>query len=66
MTTDASSAVIEFPQHRVRPAALREAGTCPGEVVIFCGVRIERLPEEPEAIEKARGGIGRKGRGQRR
>ena len=43
MTTRADSAVIEFPQARVRPAApLAEGATA--EVVIFTGVRIERLP----------------------
>lgn len=66
MRIHASSAVIEFPQARVRPAAPRQPGTGPGEVVIFCGVRIERLSEEPQAIQKARSGNIRKGRGQRR
>ncbi len=66
MRAQASSVVIEFPQARVRPAGPREPGTCSAEVVIFPGVRIERLPEEPQAVPKARSGVSRKGRGQRR
>lgn len=42
MTARADSAVIEFPQARVRPAALLPDGAT-AEVVIFNGVRIERL-----------------------
>lgn len=66
MRARASSHVIEFPQARVRPAAQREPGTCSAEVVIFSGVRIERLPEEPQEVSKARRSLSRKGRGQRR
>lgn len=66
MQVRASSAVIEFPQARIRPAAPQEPGAVYGEVVIFCGVRIERLPEGPQAIRQAPGSISRKDRGQRR
>jgi hypothetical protein len=66
MQIRASSAVIEFPQARIRPAAPLQPGAVYGEVVIFCGVRIERLPEGPQAIRKPPGGISRKDRGLRR
>jgi hypothetical protein len=66
MTARASSIVIAFPAERVRPAAPCEPGTSAGEVLIFTGVRIERLPDDGEAVPKARSGLGRKRRGQRR
>jgi hypothetical protein len=66
MKTLANSAVIDFPQARVRPAATREPGTGSADVVIFSGVRIERLPDEPEAIAKAPGNVTRKRSRQRR
>ena len=66
MTAPASTAVIEFPQARVRPAAPREPGAASAVVVIFSGVRVERLPEEPQSMPKAPGGIRGKRRGQRR
>jgi hypothetical protein len=54
MTPEASSAVIEFPSHRVRPAAPREPGQSSAQVVIFSGVRIERLTSDPQAARKGR------------
>lgn len=51
MIARASSAVIAFPTDRVRPAS-REAGKSPGEVVIFSGVRIERMTDEPLRLPK--------------
>jgi hypothetical protein len=45
----ASSAVIAFPKDRLRPAAARELGPCSAEIVIFSGVRVERMTDEPKA-----------------
>lgn len=53
MTARADSAVIEFPQARVRPAtALPDGGTA--QVVIFNGVRIERLYDLAERLPASR------------
>lgn len=61
-----SRAVIAFPQDRVRPASRRRGeGAC--EVVIFSGVRIERM-EEPREVTASSSGLlsprPRRGRGQ--
>ena len=64
MTGRSASSIIEFPRDRVRPA--REEPGCSAEVLIFTGVRIERLPDDGEQIPKARTGLPRKGRGGRR
>lgn len=53
MTTRADSAVIEFPQARVRPAAPLPEGAM-AEVVIFTGVRIERLYDLAERLPSPR------------
>jgi hypothetical protein len=65
MTSRAGNSVIEFPRDRVRPAA-GAPSACPAEVLIFSGVRIERLPEDGEPLPKARSGLARKRRGGRR
>ena len=49
MTARADSAIIEFPQHRVRPAAALPEGAT-ADVVIFNGVRIERLYDLAERL----------------
>ena len=66
MTVPDISSVIEFPASRVRAAAPREEGAQSAEVVIFTGVRIERLPEKPEGVPAARSGLPRRGRRARR
>jgi hypothetical protein len=66
MTSHDSRIVIEFPLSRVRSAAPREAGSPSAEVVIFTGVLIERLPEEPHGVPTAGNGISRRGRRARR
>ncbi len=66
MTSHDSAIVIEFPASRVRPAAPREAGSPSADVVIFTGVRIERLPEEPHGFPATGNGISRRGRRARR
>jgi hypothetical protein len=66
MTSRYSSIVIEFPASRVRPATPR-IGTSPSaDVVIFTGVRIERLPDEPQGVPTTGSGITRRGRRVRR
>lgn len=49
MTARTQSALIEFPQHRVRPAAPLPEGAS-AEVVIFNGVRVERLYDLAERL----------------
>lgn len=49
MTARTHNAVIEFPQARVKPAATLPDGTS-AEVVIFTGVRIERLYDLAERL----------------
>ncbi len=50
--------VIEFPQERVRRASPEiRAG---GEVVIFTGVRIERMYDLAERLPKSRTGPGKR------
>lgn len=54
MTARTHSAVVEFPQARVRPAATLPDGAS-ADVVIFTGVRIERLcdlTDEPSHVRK--------------
>jgi hypothetical protein len=53
MTSPPSSAVIAFPTDRVRRATPGAAPARSGEVVIFSGVRIERITDEPRTIAKA-------------
>lgn len=65
MTGPAGTSVIEFPRDRARPAAAREPSEHSAEVLIFTGVRIERLPDDGEQVPKARNGLTRKGRGRR-
>ena len=66
MTVPDISSVIEFPLSRVRAAAPRAEGSPSAEVVIFTGVRVERLPEKPEGVPAARNGLPRRGRRARR
>jgi hypothetical protein len=49
-----TNAVIEFPLDRVRPATGERRGT--GEVVIFTGVRVERIYDLAERLPPARSG----------
>ena len=55
MRARAESAVIEFPQDRVRPSCDGERRG-PGEVLIFTGVRIERMYDLAERLPAARTG----------
>jgi hypothetical protein len=64
MKARASRDVIAFPTDRVRRSTCGEAHTGPGKVVIFSGVRIERMTDEPRTIPKA--GMPVRKRGQRR
>jgi hypothetical protein len=66
MTSRDSSIIIEFPAFRVRPATPREAGSPSADVVIFTGVLIERLPEEPRGFPSTGSGMSRRGRRARR
>jgi hypothetical protein len=66
MTARAGNSVIEFPSDKVRPTAPREASGCSAEVVIFTGVRIERMPDDGGCVTRAQSGLTRKGRGGRR
>lgn len=66
MTGRDSSIVIEFPASRVRPAAPRGDGIGQAEVMIFTGVRIERLPEEPRNLPATGSGLTRRRRRARR
>ena len=55
MKSRATSTVIAFPLERVRPAAEEmPAGGC--EVLIFTGVRIERMYDLAERLPPARTG----------
>ena len=54
-------AVIAFPKDRVRPAVTSAASPA-GEVVIFTGVRVERLYDLAERLPAIRTGSSRKGR----
>lgn len=60
MRARAESAVIEFPQDRVRPACGEPRQ--PGEVLIFTGVRIERMYDLAERLPAARTGSSAKTR----
>ena len=60
MRHPSQSAVIEFPQRRVRRDARVAAG--PAEVVIFSGVRIERMHDLAERLPPARTGSASKAR----
>ena len=53
MTAPTHSAVLEFPQARVRPSALLPEGAS-AEVVFFTGVRIERLYDLAERLPSSR------------
>ncbi len=53
MTARYHSAVVEFPLARVRPPATLPDGAS-AEVVIFTGVRIERLHDLAERLPSAR------------
>jgi hypothetical protein len=66
MIAGTGNSVIEFPLERVRPATAREPFDRSAEVVIFTGVRIERLTGDGESVPKARSGLSRKGRSGRR
>jgi hypothetical protein len=57
-----TSAVIEFPQDRVRASGPALA-TGSAEVVIFTGVRIERMYDLAERLPPARTGSAHKSRG---
>ena len=50
-----TSAVIEFPQDRVRRTGGETAGAT-GEVLIFTGVRVERMYDLAERLPPARSG----------
>lgn len=52
MRTSTDCAVIEFPRDRVRPASAPAAE--PAEVLIFSGVRIERLHDLCELLAPGR------------
>ena len=65
MTARAGNSVIEFPSDRVRPAPRDPLG-CSADVVIFTGVRIERLGDDSEPVPTVRSSLSRKGRGGRR
>ena len=54
-------AVIAFPKDRVRPA-VASAGSPSGEVVMFTGVRVERLYDLAERLPAVRNGSSRSGR----
>lgn len=64
MTARASSDVIAFPTHRVRRSTPGDVRMRPGNVVIFSGVRIERMTDEPRPVPKS--SIPARKRGQRR
>ena len=49
-----TSAVIEFPQDRVRPP--RDSDGASAEVLIFTGVRVERMYDLAERLPPARSG----------
>ena len=66
LSIHAPGAVIEFPLDRVRPAKGREQGAPPAEVLIFTGVRIERLGEEVSSMPLPRPGAGARPVGRRR
>jgi hypothetical protein len=50
-----TSAVIEFPLDRVRPPCGARTGS-EGEVVMFTGVRVERMYDLAERLPPARSG----------
>ncbi len=52
MTARDHSTVVEFPQARIRPAASLPEGAS-AEVVMFTGVRIERLYDLAERLPPA-------------
>ena len=61
MRASTECAVIAFPQERVRPSvALPEQPRC--EVVMFTGVRVERLYDLAERLPAARNRPARKSR----
>ena len=58
----AESAVIEFPQARVRPSGEGNARG-PARVLIFTGVRFERMYDLSERLPPVRTGSAKQGRG---
>ncbi|MFM8746796.1 MAG: hypothetical protein ACKOED_09035 [Aestuariivirga sp.] len=61
MRASTDCAVIAFPMDRVRPAAA-QGGHGAGEVVMFTGVRVERLYDLAERLPAARTGSTQNGR----
>ena len=61
MRASTECAVIAFPQERVKPSA-PSAEHPRGEVVIFTGVRVERLYDLAERLPAARNRPARKSR----
>jgi hypothetical protein len=58
MTARATAAIIEFPADRIRPAA-QGTSSAAAEVIIFPGVRVERLIYDlAERLPAARTGSG--------
>jgi hypothetical protein len=53
MTAQDRSEIVEFPQARVRPANSLPDGAS-AEIVIFTGVRVERLHDLAERLPPAR------------
>lgn len=53
MTARAASSVIEFPRIRARAPSAREPQERSAQVLIFTGVRIERLPDDGEPAPRA-------------
>ncbi len=63
MRARAESAVIEFPQARVRPAG-GDTMRGPAQVLIFTGVRFERMFDLAERLPPARSRSGAARRGE--
>ena len=61
MRDSTECAVIAFPKDRVRPATA-SGGSPAGEVVMFTGVRVERLYDLAERLPAIRNGSSRNGR----
>lgn len=61
MRDSTECAVIAFPTDRVKQAAAAAGGRL-GEVVMFTGVRVERLYDLAERLPAIRNGSSRKGR----
>lgn len=63
MRARAHSAVIEFPQDRVRPSH-GDGARGPAQVLIFTGVRIERMYDLAERLPPVRTRSRQTGRGE--